>query len=53
MGAGGHGSSCRAPTNLVGPHIMVIGLHTVHQAVDEVEGAVAQGPVQLVQMPDH
>ena len=34
----------RAPTDLAGPHVMVAGLRTGNQAVDE-EGAVVQGPV--------
>ena len=37
--AGGHVVGRRAPTHLASPHVMVIGLHTVHQAVDVVEGA--------------
>ena len=37
--AGGHVAGRRAPTDLAGPPLMVIGPHTVHQAVDVVEGA--------------
>ena len=41
----------RAPTDLAGPHVMVVGLHTMNQAVDE-EGAVVQGPIQPLQVSD-
>ena len=51
--AGGHVAGRRAPTHLAGPHVMVGGLHTVHQAVDVVEGAVVQGPVQPMPVSDH
>ena len=37
--AGGHVAGRRAPTDLTGPHLLVIGPHRVHQAVDVVEGA--------------
>ena len=52
-GAGGHGAGRRAPSIQTGPHVMVVGPHTVHQALDVVEGAVVQGPVQPAQAPDH
>ena len=52
-GAGGQRAGRRAPSIQAGPHIMVVGPHTVHQAIDVVEGAVVQGPVQPVQVPDH
>ena len=34
LGAGGPRAGRRAPTDLVGPHITDVGLHTEHQAVD-------------------
>ena len=53
-GAEGHGAGRKAPSIQAGPHIMVVGPPTVHQAVDVVEGAVVRGPpVQPAQVPDH
>ncbi|CAI9164715.1 unnamed protein product [Rangifer tarandus platyrhynchus] len=40
-GAGGHGAGRRAPTDLVGPHVRVVGLLMVHQAVDGTSPACA------------
>ena len=51
--AGGHVAGRRAPTDLTGPHLLVIGPHRVHQAVDVVEGAEVRGPVQPMQVSDH
>lgn len=51
--AGGHVAGRRAPTHPAGPHLLVIGPHRVHQAVDVLEGAEVQGPVQPMQVSDH
>ena len=41
LGAGGHGAGRRAPTDLVGPHVRVVGPLMVHQAVDGTSPACA------------